>query len=148
MSFQFRFASILGLRRQQRDEAGAAVGQATEAIRRVDDQSDAIHRERQSFREGSVEDRVGNVSVDGLLTRGRYELQLEAEMKALSETRSKLMQELERRQQLLVTAESEVKRYERLEEKERNAYHAEVFKHEQAEADDATARRYTIERRQ
>jgi flagellar FliJ protein len=147
MSFQFRFASILQLRRQQRDEAGAAVGQVNEAIRRVDDQSDAIGREKQSVRDGAGKDRVGNVSVDGLLARGRYDLQLQAEIQALSETRSKLIQELERRQQVLVTAEAEVKRYERLEEKERKAYHAEVFKHEQAEADDATARRYTIERR-
>lgn len=147
MTFQFRFASILQLRRQQRDEAGAAVGQANEAIRRVDEQTDAIQRERQSFRRRDGEDRIGKVSVDALLARGRYDLQLQAEIQTLSETRSKLMQELQRRQQLLVNAQAEVKRYERLQENDRKAYHAQVLKHEQAEADDATARRYTIERR-
>jgi flagellar FliJ protein len=147
MSFQFRFASILQLRRQQRDEAGAAVGQANEAIRRIDDQLDAIGRERESFRRGPGDDRVGDVSVDRLLARGRYDLQLQAQIHALGETRSKLIQELERRKQVLVAAQAEVKRYDRLQEKERNAYLAEQFKHQQAEADDATAGRYTIKRR-
>jgi len=146
MSFQFRFAVILQLRRRERDEAGAAVGQANEAIGRIDDQSEAIRVQRQALREGASQNRVGDVSVDALLARGRYDLQLQAEIHALSDTRAKLVQELERRQLALVAAEAEVKRFERLEEKERTASYAEALRREQAEADDATATRYTIER--
>jgi flagellar FliJ protein len=147
MSFQFRFASILQLRRRERDEAGAAVGQANAAIGRIDEQSKAIQGERQSLREGASEHRVGSIRVDGLLARGRYEIQLEAEIQSLGETRAELIRELERRQLVLVASEAEVKRFERLEEKERAACHALELRREQAEADDATARRYTIERR-
>jgi flagellar FliJ protein len=144
--FQFRFASILQLRRQQRDEAGAAVGQANEAIRRVDDQIKSIGSQRHALREGAGDNRIGSVSVDTLLADGRYDLQLEADMQALQKTRSELFQELERRQAVLIAAESEVKRFERLEGKERAAFNAEASRREQAAADEATARRYTIER--
>jgi flagellar FliJ protein len=146
MSFQYRFAVILQLRRRERDTAGAAVGQANEAIRRIDEQTEAIERQRQNLRQETGQERVGNISVDALLVRGRYDLQLQAEMQSLQHTRSELVQELQRRQIALIAAEAEVKRFERLEQKDRTAYHAQAFRREQAEADDATARRYTLKR--
>ena len=144
--FQFRFASILQLRRLERDEAGAAVGQANEAIGRIDEQIESIRTKRQAIRKGSSDNRVGIVSVDTLLADGRYDLQLESDIHALQHARSELVQESERRQGTLIAAESEVKRFERLEEKERAAFHAEASRREQAAADEATARRYTMER--
>ena len=144
MSFQYRFASILQLQRRRRDETGADVGQAIEAIRRVDEQIAEVHRERELLRDDSTENRVGKVSIDGLLARGRYDLQLQADLQSLQATRTELLKELDRRQQVLVEAEAEVKKFERLEDKERTAFRAEQSRREQAEADDATARRYTI----
>jgi len=146
MAFQFRFKSILQLRRRERDEAGAAVGQANAAIGRIDEQCKAIQLERQAILEGESRQRVGSVSVDALLARGRYDMQLQAEIQSLAETGAELIKELERRQGALVASEAEVKRFERLEVKERAACHALELRREQAEADDATARRYTIER--
>ena len=145
MSFQFRFAVILQLRRQERDEAGAAVGQANEAIRRIDEQSETVRQQRQALREGTSDDRLGTVSVDSLLARGRYDLQLQADLQSLSDTRSELVQELDRRQAALSAAEAEAKRFERLEDKERTAANAEALRREQAVADDASASRYTIQ---
>ncbi len=56
-------------------------------------------------------------------------------------------QELKRRQNVLVAAEAEVKRFERLEENEMSAFRAEQLKREQAEADEASSNRYMMERR-
>jgi flagellar FliJ protein len=148
MSFQFRFAAILQLRRRQRDEAGAEVGKALEAIRRIDEQSEAIRAQRRALREDTSGERVGDVTVDALLAKGRYDLQLQADLHALSETRVQLVQELERRQQALVAAEVEAQRFQRLEEKERAAAYAEALRRQQAEADDASASRYTIQQQQ
>lgn len=145
MSFQFRFAAILQLRRRQRDEAGAEVGKAHEAIRRVDEQAAAIQAQRKALREETGEERLGDVTVDALLAKGRYDLQLQADLQALSQTRAQLEQELERRQAALLAAEVEARRFERLEEKERAAAHAEALRRQQAEADDASASRYTIQ---
>lgn len=146
MNFQYRFATILQLRRRQRDEVGAAVGQAHEAIRRVDEQSEAIQRERMLLREDSQQQRLGEVSVDGLLVQGRYDMQLQAQLQTLGKTRGELIQELQRRQQALVAAEAEVRRFEKLEEKDRNAFRNAQLRQQQAEADDATSSRYIIDR--
>jgi flagellar export protein FliJ len=146
MKFQFRFESILQLRRQTRDDAGIAVGQAVAAINRIDQQSQEIATKRDSLRTIGQQ-RVGNLSVDSLLASGRYDLQLLAEYEALARTRQELVQELDRRKQILTAAEAEVKRFERLEAKDRQRFLAEQAKLEQAELDDASARRYAMNQR-
>ena len=146
MAFQFRFASILMLRRQQRDEAGGIVGKANEAIERIDQQAEAIDEQRKVARSESHRIREGSVSVDQLLTAGRYEMQLDADLQSLAQTRTQLVQELERRQQLLGAAEAEVKRFEKLEENERIENHAEMTRREQAELDEVTASRFAFRR--
>ena len=148
MSFQFRFATLLRLHRQARDEAGADVGKASEAIGRIDDQTESLIVERSEMLRQAGESRKGSISIDAVLSHGRYDVQLQADVKSLRETRSQLEQELQRRQQALVAAESEVKRFERLEENELAAYRAERLKREQAEADEASSTRYIMERRQ
>lgn len=146
MKFQFRFASILQLRQQARDDAGMAMGQAIAAIKRIDDQSSEIEAERQTLRQMD-ETRIGNVSVDSLLAGGRYDLQLLTELESLAQTKTQLLQELDRRRQALAAAEAEVKRFERLEAKDRQQFLAEQAKREQAEIDDATSRKYALMRR-
>jgi flagellar FliJ protein len=146
LSFQFRFASIVKLRQEQRDQAGAAVGQAHQAIHRIEEQLAAIELQRQALRDSSAVARVGSISVDSLLASGRYDLHLQADAEALQATRSMLAQELQRRQLALAAAEAEVKRFERLEEKDRSAHLARQARREQAEADEATACRHTIKR--
>lgn len=148
MSFEFRFSTLLRLHRRTRDAAGADVGKANEAIRRIDDQTESLLAERAEMLRQSSESRQGSISIDSVLSHGRYDLQLQADFQSLRETRSKLLQELERRQSALVAAEAEVKRFERLEENEMTAYRAEQLKREQAEADEASSTRYLMERRQ
>lgn len=146
MKFQFRFASILQLRQQARDDAGMAMGQAIAAIKRIDDHRNEIESERQTLRQMD-QTRIGNVSVDSLLAGGRYDLQLLTQLESLAQTKTQLLQELDRRRQALAAAEAEVKRFERLEAKDRQRFLAEQAKCEQAEIDDATLRKYALMRR-
>lgn len=147
MKFRFRFEPILQLRRQIRDQAGVAMGQAVAAIAKIDEQSREIANKRDVLRIGGAQSRIGEVSVDSLLAGGRYDLQLQAELHALQQTKNDLLQELDRRKQMLAAAEAEVKRFERLEEKDRLQFAAEQAKREQAELDDASSRRYTMMRK-
>ncbi len=144
MAFQFRFESLLDLRRRQRDQAGAAVGQAIEAIRKIDQQRSEITSERDQIRSETAAQLGGRLSVDRLLSHGRYELQLEAQAQSLLQTRDQLAAELAQRQQRLVEAEAEVKRFERLEQRERDAFETKRRRREQFEHDDAAAQRYAI----
>jgi len=146
--FQFRFATVLEWRCQQRDEAGADVGKATEAIGRVDEQVRDIDEQLQTLRRRAGESMLGDsLTVDRMLHHGRFDLQLQAERNALQQTREKLEAELERRRQLLVAAEAEVKRLERLRDRQASQHAVEAQRQAQAEADDLTAARFLIARR-
>ena len=144
MNFRFRFETLLDLRRRQRDEAGAAVGKANEAIGRVDHEREDLNRQRVELRQQSSTARSGRVSVDRLLSAGRYDMQLESEDRALLQTRGELIQELVRRQQKLMNAEAELKRFEKLRQHDQERHEAELRRREQAEADDASGRRYAL----
>lgn len=156
MSFQFRFDSILRLRCRERDDAGVEVGNANEAIRRVQEQINEIQQQRDEIRIessgllASGTNSAGNATfaVDRILQRGRFDLQLQAEMVALEQTVVSLKQERDRRLDLLVLAEAEVKRIERLRETQQAEYYQDELKREQAEADDMTTARMVIARLQ
>ena len=144
MSYRFRFASLLELRRRERDEAGSRVGEANEAIARVDQRVREIEIEREQNRSNESKTRSGNLSVDQLLARGRYDMQLAAEIHSLAETRVKLNVALGQRQDQLREAETEVKKFERLEELERARYKAQTDKREQGEIDETNCRKFTM----
>ncbi|TWU41745.1 flagellar export protein FliJ [Novipirellula artificiosorum] len=146
MKFEFRFASILHLRCRQRDEAGGKVGEANAAIAKIDSQIESIQEERRTLTAEDASSRVGEVSVDRLLTKGRYDLQLQADIKSLRETRSKLVEELERRQVKLKEAETEVKKFERMQEIELKRYRGEMLRREQVEMDELNNRRTAMAR--
>jgi len=146
LPFEFRFGALLELRRQERDEAGIAVGHANAAIAKVHQQIDVKELERVSLRDGSDAHRQGDLSVDALLSLGRYDLQLQADIQALKTTLSELDTELERRREKLVVAEAELKRFEKLRERAELEFRALESKRELAEADEVTTRRHIIQR--
>lgn len=146
MPAEFRFKALLDLRRQQRDEAGAALGQANEAIARVNTQIEQIKVERIALRDTHDASRQGNVSVDDLLAHGRYDLQLQADIKSLESTIVELTAEMNRRRTKLVEAEAELKRFEKLKEKDEAELRSVEAKREHAEADEVSTRRYNLQR--
>ncbi len=146
MPAEFRFKALLDLRRQQRDEAGAALGQANEAIDKVNAQIDQIKTERVALRNTDDVRRQGDVSVDALLAHGRYDLQLQADVGALQATIAELTAEMEKRRATLVEAEAELKRFEKLKENDEAEFRALQSKRDNAEADEVSTRRYTLQR--
>lgn len=146
MPADFRFKSLLDLRRKQRDEAGAALGQANEAIAKVNGQIEKIKRERTSLRETEDINRQGDISVDALLAHGRYDLQLQADIGSLESTVAELTAELDRRRIKLVEAETEVKRFEKLKEIDEAEFRALESKREHAESDEVSTSRYILQR--
>ncbi|TWU45944.1 flagellar biosynthesis chaperone [Novipirellula aureliae] len=146
-NFQFRFLSILNLRRRERDEAGGMVGEANAAIAKVQSQIETIEEERRMLSVEEQTTRVGDISVDRLLAKGRYDLQLQADIQGLRETLGKLADELDRRQVRLRQAETEVKKFERMMEIDSDRYRNEMDRQEQMELDEMSNRRGAISRR-
>jgi len=146
-NFQFRFLSILNLRRRERDEVGGLVGEANAAIAKVESQIESIEEERRRLLVEEQATRVGEISVDRLLAKGRYDLQLKAEIHGLEETLVKLAEELERRQDRLRQAETEVKKFERMMEIDAERFRDELNRREQMELDEISNRRGVLQRR-
>ncbi|TWU64789.1 MULTISPECIES: flagellar export protein FliJ [Crateriforma] len=143
MSFQYRFDILLRLRERERDEAGAAVGQANAAIAKIDQQMQEVEQTRIDLKQAmSGESLTGNVSVDRMLQGGRYDLQLQGDLQSLADTRGKLVQELQRRQEMLKTAQIEVKRWEKLKEIDQQRYREQQNRREQLELDEAASRNF------
>ncbi len=90
---------------------------------------------------------MGNVSVEQLLSIGRYELQLQADLSQLAATRAELARERDRRQTVLVDAEAEVKRFEKLCTDERETYQTRLNVRQQADADERSTQAYILARR-
>lgn len=146
--FRFRFDSLQVLRGRERDEAGAQVGKALEAIQRINEQIQEIDSQRQMIRAATHQTlQQASVSVDQMLHQGRYDVQLHADEISLRQTLQQLNQELEKRREKLVHAEAEVKRLERLRETQLAEHRSLEAKQEQAEADDLTSARVLLRRR-
>lgn len=144
MRFQFRFTSLLDLYRRNRDEMGGRVGEANAAIHKVDEQIEVTKKEAQQLLVEDAATRIGTISVDNLIAKGRYQMQLAARIHSLTETRSKLEQELERRQAKLREAETEVKKFERMKEIDYANFQKEVNRREQAEIDELNSSRFAM----
>ncbi len=147
MSRNFRFASLLQWRERQRDEAGAEVGQAIEAINRIDQQRQSILQQQQEIKQRASESMVGELSMDRLLSSGRYTMQLEMDLRSLADTRDQLVQALNVRQEKLMLAEAEVKRFEKLKELDYAAAQKEELRREQLSLDEAVSNRYLLQSR-
>lgn len=147
MTFQFRFEFILDLRKRDRDEAGQKVGQATDAILKVDQQIHSLGVQRNELQLQQASLRVGSVSVDRMLSSGRYDVQIQADIQSLQQTRSKLVEELERRQMVLAETETEVKRFEQLREREQAKHQQLTLRREQQELDERSSTAYLLKQR-
>ncbi len=141
--FQFRFASLLQLLRQQREQAGREVGDAEQAIGILQQQVTDLKTERAGLQQVSQSLRQGSVlSVDRLLNQGRYDLQLAAQLEDLRGKTKQVEDERERRLAVLREADAEVRRLEKLQEQQWAQWQQAEQQRQQAALDDLAAGRY------
>ena len=134
--FVFRFEAILRLRYNERDAARLYVAEAQQALEIMNQRIEAVQQSRGQLRGQVTEALVGRVTVEQLLSRGRYDLQLDAEQRELEIQRGQIQAEVDRRQQRLTIAEQECRKLERLREINAERYQTEQLKHQQAALDE------------
>lgn len=138
--FRFRFDSIVRLRENQRDAARASLAEAYEALRQIESRQQELAEARSALDRESALRRTGTLSVDRLLSDGRYERQLAAELAQVAVTAEKIQAELIRRQTVLTEANASVRQMELLKEKEWAAYLVAQEKLAQANLDEIAGR--------
>jgi len=117
--FQFRLATLLKLREATRDERRAELAQAYQADAFLEQQQDRLQRELAGL---VLQSRKvagpGTLDVDQLLQTQRYELFLRARQSQLADQRGTVAEEIERRRQILVEADREVRVLEKLRQRQ------------------------------
>jgi flagellar FliJ protein len=140
--FKFRLATLLRLRNAARDERRGQLAEAYRADEIIQDKQrqlaeelDAIGRQQ---REASG---PGPIDVDRLLSDQRYAFLLAAQQGHTERQRVLLAAELERRRQLLMEANREVRVLEKLEERQRDRHQEEENRREIKQVDEIAQRR-------
>ncbi|TWT66109.1 flagellar export protein FliJ [Allorhodopirellula solitaria] len=151
--FHFRFDSLLTLHRRRRDEVSRELGKIRAAIDQFNDQIDRLQQQRDTLRQETAHHLAGSVDsappvrLDRLQHEARYDGQLAQEQDSLRSNRKQLDVELEQQRRCLVEAEAEVKRFERLREKQAATHQQREQKREQAAMDELAQARMIYSRR-
>ena len=144
--FTFRLASLLTLRISERDAARRSVAEAMQAINILEAQireKDQAIADLKMQRSSSLQ---GRVSVDDLLSYGRYEMVFQIEKKNLQDQLQKVQAECQKRQVLLRSADQEVKRIEKLRDHALQSHRDSERSIAQAEMDEVASVRYQMTR--
>ena len=142
--FSFRFEPLLRLRVSQRDIAQRQLADALQALQILEQQRAEIEQQRMAIRQEAR----GHLSlsqpiaVDSLLIRGRYEMQLAANLRENAENHGNVLAEVQQRRQRLTEADAEVRRLERLEQQQRDQWQRKRLAAEQAEIDALSLSRF------
>lgn len=131
-TFRFRLQTLWRLRSAERDRRRAELAQAYEAADILDRQRAQIEAEQHSAQEEARRlASPGSADIDALLRVHRHELVLKAELRQLAAQRAQIEAEIQRRRQVLVEADRQVRVVEKLHERklaehQRKADRAEV----------------------
>jgi flagellar FliJ protein len=143
--YVFRLATLLKLRESDRDQRRSELADAQRALTMIDERLAELEQEMESARtivRQSVS--VGQVAVDVLLDNQRYELMLLAEKKSIDTQRGQVADEADRRRQLLVEADRQVKTLEKLRDQQQQRHRMAQEKWEAKQLDEVAVRAYAV----
>ncbi len=115
MRFKFSLETLLRIRKLEQSQAQRAVQEALRAVDILDSRIAEVEAERLAARQYAAP-AVGAINVGQMLASGRFDLQLQLQIKELQHQKSQLMVEVERRRDALRQADSKVRQLERLKE--------------------------------
>lgn len=140
--FTFRLATLQRLRENLRDERRSQLADAYRADEILQEQEQRLAQEQAclsaALREAAA---PGEIEVDRLLSDHRYSLLLIAQQRHLSQQRQAVGEEIERRRQLLIEADREVRVLEKLKEHQLQRHRDEENRQEIKQLDEVAQRR-------
>ena len=139
--FSYRFATLQRLYESARDDALQKLADAKKALEIIDQRIEENVRAKAALRESRHMALTGQVNVDRLLDRGRYDLQIDVDRRDLQNQRVQIAEEVQRRQQRVQLAEQECRKLDKLEERARANFLAAEQNRQQAELDELASQR-------
>lgn len=111
----FRLATLLRLKEADRDDRRGELAEAFRAAETIDERLSEVHQNLEGLRKLQTAG-AGDVDVDRLIEAGRYEMVLRVQQLQLEQNRQQVQAEVERRREVLVAADREVRVLEKLRE--------------------------------
>jgi flagellar protein FliJ len=145
--YKFRLETLQKVREAHRDQQRSALAEAFRAEQVLAEnraQLAAEENELRQLKRSATDERY--LDVNRLLEAQRYELLLRAQVQELEKQAVLLAAETERRRQVLVEADREVRVLELLDERHRRAHHREAERKETKLLDEAATVRWRLER--
>lgn len=115
-NFQFRFETLLSLRRAARDERAAALGQALEARARLKEWIQGLNTEIDQLKRSRTG--LGMLDADQILASASYEATLRSIRAGYERDLTQVDEEVERRRDALTLANQAVRAMEKLRERQ------------------------------
>jgi flagellar FliJ protein len=143
-SFQFRLATLLRLRANVRDERRAQLAEAQRAEQLVVERIAAIDAELIALRAQSLNtaQAKGALNVDGLSEIARYEMILKVERQSADQQRQTVAAEVQKRRDLLIIADRDVRILEKLRDVQLDRYQEQEARREMQRLDELAVLRY------
>jgi flagellar FliJ protein len=131
LPYKFRLATLLRLRESDRDERRLQLAEAQRAEAIVERRIAQIESDLRNLTNRFQSDlQPGQIDVDRLMESQRYELLLRAERQTATEQRRIVSEEVERRRELVVEADREVRVLEKLRERQLERHREEELRAE------------------
>jgi flagellar FliJ protein len=142
--FQFRLATLLRLRANVRDERRAQLAEAQRAEQLVVERIAAIDAELIALRAQSLNtaQATGALNVDGLSEIARYEMILKVERQSADQQRQTVAAEVQKRRDLLIIADRDVRILEKLRDVQLDRYQEQEARREMQRLDELAVLRY------
>jgi flagellar protein FliJ len=138
--FQFRLRTLLAVREASRDERRVQLAEAQAQDRELKERRAILERELADqkilFRSGAS---PGRLNIDRLLTANRYGMVLRRELHDLFEHEQTLEAEIERRREILVAADREVRVLEKLRARQHEQFRQQLSLVETKQLDEIAA---------
>ncbi len=142
-SFQFRLSTLLRLREAWRDERRTHLAEAQQAEQLILDRIAEIERELADVERRSLDAaRPGVVNVDRLADSARYEMILKVERQSADQQRQAVAAEVQKRREVLVAADREVRVLEKLRDSQHERHRDEEARQEAKRLDEMAVLRY------
>lgn len=122
---KFRLATLLRLREADRDDRRGELAEAFRAAETIDEHLAEVRQHLEGLRKLQTVE-AGGVDVDRLIEAGRYEMVLRVQQLQLEQNRQQVQAEVERRREILVAADREVRVLEKLRETQQQKERAEL----------------------
>ena len=141
---KFRLATLLKIRERERDIAAKAVQDVFLAIDKLDTAQLEIDEANRRMNDARKQSSSGAIDLHQILDAQRYQMVLSAQAAQIADHKSKLNQELERRQFALVECQKAVKSLEKLRDQRAHAADVHALARQQERLDEWSSIRHAM----